>query len=84
MFSTADLHTVTDPGDADPEMRHNIGYGRVHSVLPYLVQDGYGRERGQVEHKVAMLENEVLRATFLLDLGGRLHRLVAAKRRIGD
>ena len=76
LFSTADLHTVADPGEADAEMRHNIGYGRVHSVLPYLVQDGYGRERRQVEHKVAVLENEVLRATFLLDLGGRLWSLV--------
>ena len=76
LFSTADLHTVADPGEADAEMRHNIGYGRVHSVLPYLVQDGYGRERRPVEHKVAVLENEVLRATFLLDLGGRLWSLV--------
>ena len=76
LFSTADLHTVADPGEADAEMRHNIGYGRVHSVLPYLVQDGYGRERRPVEHKVAVLENDVLRATFLLDLGGRLWSLV--------
>ena len=57
-------------------MRHNIGYGRVGSVLPYLVQDGYGRDRRPVEHKVAVLENDVLRATFLLDLGGRLWSLV--------
>ena len=57
-------------------MRHNIGYGRVGSVLPYLVQDGYGRDRRPAEHKVAVLENDVLRATFLLDLGGRLWSLV--------
>src|SRR5688572_16184687 len=76
LFSTADLHTVADPGEADAEMRHNIGYGRVHTVLPYLVQDGYGRERRPVEHTVAVLENEVQRATFLLDLGGRLWSLV--------
>ena len=57
-------------------MRRNIGYGRVRSVLPYLVQDGYGRDRRPAEHKVAVLENDVLRATFLLDLGGRLWSLV--------
>ena len=57
-------------------MRRNIGYGRVGSVLPYLVQDGYGRDRRPAEHKVAVLENDVLRATFLLDLGGRLWSLV--------
>jgi hypothetical protein len=76
LFSAADLHTVVDPGEADAEMRHNIGYGRVRSVLPYLVQDGYGRGRRPAEHKVAVLENDVLRATFLLDLGGRLWSLV--------
>ena len=76
LFSTADLHTVVDPGEADAEMRHNIGYGRVRSVLPYLVQDGYGRDRRPAEHKVAVLENDVLRATFLLGLGGRLWSLV--------
>jgi hypothetical protein len=76
LFSTADLHTVVDPGEADAEMWHNIGYGRVRSVLPYLVQDGYGRDRRPAEHTVAVLENDVLRATFLLDLGGRLWSLV--------
>ncbi len=76
LFSGVDLHTVLDPGEADAEMRHNIGYGRVGSVLPYLVQDGYGRDRRMAEHRVAVLENDVLRATFLLDLGGRLWSLV--------
>ena len=76
LFSASDLHTVLDPGEADAEMRHNIGYGRVGSVLPYLVQDGYGRDRQPTEHKVAVLENDVLRASFLLDRGGRLWSLV--------
>src|SRR6476659_797412 len=76
LFATADLHAVVDPGEAAAEMRHNIGYGRVGSVLPYLVQDGYGRDRRAAEHKVAVLANDVLRATFLLDLGGRLWSLL--------
>jgi hypothetical protein len=75
-FSTTDLHTVVDPGEADAEMRRNIGLGRVGSVLPYLLQDGYGRDRRSAEHRVAVLENDVLRATFLLGLGGRLWSLM--------
>ena len=76
LVSIDDLHTVVDPGEADAEMRRNLGYGRVGSVLPYLLQDGYGRDRRPAEHKVAVLENDALRATFLLDLGGRLWSLV--------
>src|SRR3954451_7130494 len=76
LFAVADLHESLDTGDADAELRRNIGYGRVGSVLPYLVQDGYDRSRRPVEHKVAVLENDVLRATFLLDHGGRLWSLV--------
>lgn len=30
-------------GDVDDEMRRNLAYGRASSVLPYLLQDGYGR-----------------------------------------
>lgn len=75
LFGGSDLHAIEDAGDADEEMRLNIGYGRVSSVLPYLVQDGYTRERSVVEHRVAVLENDVLRATFLLGAGGRLWSL---------
>ena len=40
------------------------------------LQDGYGRDRQPTGHQVAVLENDVLRATFLLDRGGRLWSLV--------
>lgn len=76
LFSAPPTQAVDDLGDADSELRDNIGYGRVASVLPYLQQDGYGRERRPTEHQVAVLENDVLRATFLLGLGGRLWSLV--------
>jgi tetratricopeptide (TPR) repeat protein len=75
LFACTDLHQVSDYGDADTEMRRNIDYGRVTSVLPYLLQDGYDRERRMREHRVAVLENDTLRATFLLGLGGRLWSL---------
>jgi len=76
LFSYRDLHEIDDLSGADPEMRRGIRYGRVTSTLPYLQQDGYGRERRPMEHRVAVLENEVLRATFLIGLGGRLWSLV--------
>ncbi|MCX5208073.1 DUF5107 domain-containing protein [Kitasatospora sp. NBC_00240] len=76
LFGGADLHQVEDTTLADEEMRHNIGYGRVPSVMPYLMQDGYTRERAPAEHPVAVLENATLRATFLLGAGGRLWSLV--------
>jgi hypothetical protein len=40
LFAKHDLHAVVDAGEADAEMRGNIGYGRLRTVLPYLVQDG--------------------------------------------
>ncbi len=74
--SPADLHASAAPGSADEEMRRGMAYGAVPSVLPYLLQSDYGRRLEPVEHPVAVLENERLRATFLLGLGGRLWSLV--------
>ncbi|MDN5766606.1 MAG: DUF5107 domain-containing protein [Humibacillus sp.] len=76
LFGPRDAHQVTDAGDADEEMMQGVGYGRVASVLPYLLQDGYDRTLTETEHEVAVLENDTLRATFLLDAGGRLVSLV--------
>ncbi|MGV9264205.1 DUF5107 domain-containing protein [Kitasatospora sp. NPDC003701] len=76
LFAGADLHEVADASQADDEMRYNIGYGRVPSVMPYLLQDGYTRERAPAEHPAAVLENATLRATFLLGAGGRLWSLI--------
>jgi tetratricopeptide (TPR) repeat protein len=76
LFATRGMHEVRDYGDADAQMRRNIEYGRVPSVLPYLIQDGYGRETVDAQHEVAILENDRLRATFLLETGGRLWSLV--------
>ncbi|MFF3595793.1 DUF5107 domain-containing protein [Kitasatospora indigofera] len=76
LFGGADLHQVEDTSQADEEMRHNIGYGRVPSVMPYLMQDGYTRERAPAEHPAAVLENATLKATFLPGAGGRLWSLI--------
>ncbi|MFF2846194.1 DUF5107 domain-containing protein [Streptomyces sp. NPDC058001] len=76
LFTGQDTHAVADASDADEEMRRNIGYGRLTSVLPYTMQDRYGRARTPREHRVAVLENSTLRATFLPETGGRLWSLV--------
>ncbi len=43
--------------------------------LPYSPQDNYDRTRKEREFKVAVLENDKIRATFLMELGGRLWSL---------
>lgn len=54
----------------------NIEYGQVTSIHPYLLQDQYSRERSTAPMRIAVLENELMRAEFALDLGGRLVRLL--------
>lgn len=73
----ADVHaSVSMVPDIPEEDQRYVGYGNVSSCLPYLMQDGYTRELKPLALRTAVLENEVLRATFLLDLGGRLWSLV--------
>ena len=78
-----DLATVSDAHAAieidhetvTPEEARYMGWGRVHTILPYLMQDGYNRTRRPQDFKAFVLENEYLRATFLPTLGGRLWSL---------
>jgi hypothetical protein len=78
LFTVAYIHASIDTV-ADAEMRRNIGYGRVGTVLPYL--DDYGRSRRPAEHKVAVLENDVMGAHFLLDRAVRPERLTTGRAR---
>lgn len=48
---------------------------RPGTALPYRYEDDYTREPKSQQMRVATLENAHLRATFLLDLGGRLWTL---------
>jgi hypothetical protein len=57
-------------------MRQQTARGHVASLLPYSVQQAYTRGGSQQGHPVAVLEDELLRAVFLLNLGGRLWSLV--------
>lgn len=74
-YDTADLVTPRTPVDLDEEDVKYYGYGYHHGCLPYFVQDSYDRARTPRAFKSAVLENENLRATFLLGLGGRLWSL---------
>src|SRR5262249_22147621 len=50
--------------------------GNEASILPYRLQDQYDRTRTPRTFKTAVLENKHLRATFLLDLGGRIRSIL--------
>ncbi len=59
---------------SEEEARY-MGWGRVHTILPYLLQDGYGRERRETALESIEMENDHLKAIFLPSLGGRLWSL---------
>jgi hypothetical protein len=59
-----------------PDMARRMEYGRVRTILPYALQDGYDRSLLPRPARVAVLENETLRAVFLLEWGGRLASLL--------
>lgn len=54
----------------------NLNYGTVPGILPYKIQDGYDRNKKDKTLRVAVLENDRLKAVFLLEYGGRLWSLV--------
>jgi hypothetical protein len=71
-----ELHAAEDmPGISD-DMANSFAYAHPPNILPYTMQDGYTRARQPRDFLVAVLENKFLRATFLLELGGRLWSLV--------
>ena len=79
------LPPLVPPGEPEGEMevhqnvpqadREHLGYGHVRGCLPYRHQDDYDRVRRPRGFRAAVLENEVLRATFLTEVGGRLWSL---------
>lgn len=71
-----DLHAIEATPDIPDEMIQNMAYGHLPNVMPYTMQDGYTRHRQERAFKTAVLENEILKATFLLELGGRLWSLL--------
>jgi hypothetical protein len=70
--------------DNIPKFQDNIppeklclwGWQTGFRVLPYRMQDNYNRQREATNFRSIVLENEILKATFLPELGGRLISLI--------
>ena len=73
----ADAHEaiVVDEATVTPEEARYMGWGRINSILPYTIQDGYNRKRRKRAFKAFVLENTHLKAVFLPEIGGRLWSL---------
>ena len=66
---------IGSDGSLLPEHFENAGENSAFRVLPYRMQDNYYRKRDICCVKTAVLENDIMVATFLPDFGGRLYSL---------
>lgn len=77
MFRDADPDMKVTCDETVPESdRKYMGWQCSNRVLPYRMQDSYGREKTPREFLSIVLENERLRAVVLPEIGGRLASLV--------
>jgi len=76
MKETLDFHVNLVFDKSIPEEEHDsFRQGHVKTALPYLIQDGYDRNKKPRAFNAAILENDYLKAVFLPELGGRLWSL---------
>ncbi len=75
----ANVGGANTPMKISPEIpeedRKYFGYGANRSILPYPLQTDYDRTRMPRRFRAVVMENEILKATFLPQLGGRLWSL---------
>lgn len=57
------------------ELKKNLGRETTDRFLPYRIQDRYTRNKKNIILKTIIVENDILKATFLPEYGGRLYAL---------
>lgn len=77
MFTWLEAATAGDDIDESVpvEDRTHMGTHLEQMWFPYQLQDDYDRSRQECRFMAVILENDILRATFLPELGGRLWSL---------
>lgn len=77
IFRDRQHHHPARPVHESMQEQHKklMGYACANRILPYRMQDRYGRKRAPMGLKSAVLENEHMRAVFYLEYGGRLTSL---------
>ena len=73
-----DKASKSDGTLTEEEMKH-LGSETGYRVLPYRLYDKYDRDKHMVELKTVVLENDLVRAEFLPEQGGRLYSMVNKK-----
>lgn len=66
---------VMENGSFTPELKADLGYETGERYLPYRIQDRYTRRKEKLALKAIILENDIMRAVFLPEYGGRLYSL---------
>ena len=57
-----------------------IGKGMIPTMLPYLIQDGYNRDKKTRAFKAAVVENDRIKAVFFPEMGGRFWSMYDKKK----
>lgn len=81
LSANQDTHAniAIDEETVSPEESKYMGWAKVNSILPYMIQDGYDRKKKPKQWHAAILENDFIKAVFLPQLGGRLWSLYDKK-----
>lgn len=62
-------------GTLNNEELDNLGNETGYRVLPYRLYDKYDRNKKMIQLKTAVIENDIMRVTFLPEQGGRLYSM---------